>query len=685
MNIPGFESFQLESTERLVYCNQALLRRSNFLVGITRVRNESLILQDTLDYIGGFVDAIVAYDDASTDSTRDVLRHHPKVALMIENNTWRGGEEARLRAETRHRGLLLEVVRNKLHCEWIYCFDADERIVEDPRDLLRQVTPDECNGVRVQLFDAYMTPDDCAPYKSGRQLLNFRRSFGLERREILMLWRNASHISFQGLDAREPTGVAQIITGLHCQHYGKAISIAQWESTCDYYAKNFPWETYGEKWERRKGQAIHTQSDFSNTLCEWGPDLFNRAIDITSTPARSPSFAKRASNTRYVLLLTTNHLVDWTGSETMLLTLIEGLLSFNCEIVVYARYINEDWVKRYLNPRVELVTSLDSIRDLQFDLAHIQHSSCLMDVRAAFPKLPILFSSLGVLPFLEQPALVDAGVSQYLAISEEVVANLIRQDVPTTKISIVRNLVNERIFRSVQPIRPHLERVLVLSHRMDRTRQVLLRIAAREIGASIRFVGSSSDTLTQDQLATAINDADLVVSLGRGVVEAMFCGRVPLVFDVHGGDGLVTPENLEELKTCNFSGRYHRTEYTLTDIIAEFKKYRQSYGAQLQEMAKSEFALDKHIPRLLEIYSKTIDLAMRLSDKKLQAVMFCSTLALLDLQQSRLHQRAAAGHRNEIQRIRSTASWHITKPLRLLAIIAKFIRNNFLRRPRPNH
>ena len=37
------------------------------MVGITRLRNESLILRDSLDYLGKHVDAIVAYDDSSTD------------------------------------------------------------------------------------------------------------------------------------------------------------------------------------------------------------------------------------------------------------------------------------------------------------------------------------------------------------------------------------------------------------------------------------------------------------------------------------------------------------------------------------------------------------------------------------------------------------------------------------------
>jgi hypothetical protein len=47
--------------------------QKHFLVGITRDRNEALILRDTLQYVGQHVDAIVAYDDASTDRTPEIL------------------------------------------------------------------------------------------------------------------------------------------------------------------------------------------------------------------------------------------------------------------------------------------------------------------------------------------------------------------------------------------------------------------------------------------------------------------------------------------------------------------------------------------------------------------------------------------------------------------------------------
>lgn len=288
MNILGFGNFfsrtfertPLRRSERIRVCNKSLLKGKHLLIGITRVRNESLILRDTLDYVSAHVDAIVAYDDASTDDTLNILQSHPKVALVIENSSWDLDASARLRAETRHRSLLLQVARSKLNFEWTLCFDADERVMGDLRAFVESASASKCNGVRVRLFDAYMTPDDQAPFVRGQTLLGFRRFFGPERRDILMLWRNLPHVRYEGLDAREPTGVDQVVTDFYCQHYGKAISLEQWEETCDYYVNHFPFETYGRKWLARKANAIHIQSDFSRPLFEWNNELFDNAVRI---------------------------------------------------------------------------------------------------------------------------------------------------------------------------------------------------------------------------------------------------------------------------------------------------------------------------------------------------------------------------------------------------------------------
>jgi glycosyltransferase involved in cell wall biosynthesis len=276
----GTSSWQLRDGEQVIVCNKSLLGHRHFLVGITRIRNEALILPDTLDYLGKHVDAIIAYDDASTDRTLEILRRHPKVAMIVANRSWEADIEARRIAEGRHRGLLLQMAREHLPFDWMLCFDPDERITGDLRGYLQRTHSGDCDSVRVQLFDAYMTPDDHAPYQADRELLDFRRLYGPERRDILMLWRNRPQVVFGKNHGREPGGLERVATALYCQHYGKSLSTEHWEETCDYYIKHFPFDTYGRKWLERKGRAIHTQSDFMRPLYEWGDALFANAVKI---------------------------------------------------------------------------------------------------------------------------------------------------------------------------------------------------------------------------------------------------------------------------------------------------------------------------------------------------------------------------------------------------------------------
>ena len=179
--------WQLREQEQVIRGNEALFGRQHLLVAMTRMRNEALILPDTLDYLSGFADAIIAYDDASTDRTVEILRAHPKVALIVANREWEQDVDARKRAEARHRGLLLDMARAELPHEWMFCFDPDERVVGDVRELVQSPRSEACNAVRVRLFDAYMTSEDQEPYTPEQELMHFRRYFGPEQRDILML------------------------------------------------------------------------------------------------------------------------------------------------------------------------------------------------------------------------------------------------------------------------------------------------------------------------------------------------------------------------------------------------------------------------------------------------------------------------------------------------------------------
>ncbi len=222
-------------------------------MGLTRVRNEALIIKDTLDHFAAFCDAgIVVFDDCSTDDTAEIMVKHPAVVKYIGNPKW---QTDRTTEEWRHRQIVLDAGR-EFKPDWFLYFDADERIEWDGK------VPDDCDSVAMRLFDAYITEEDKDVVGTER------RWFGPEYRDIVMLYRNAERMSYYVGDQRIVAGLERTAYRGFVRHYGKALSVEHWEETCDYYIAYFP-ESYKRKWRKRKGHAVHDASDFGRALMLW--------------------------------------------------------------------------------------------------------------------------------------------------------------------------------------------------------------------------------------------------------------------------------------------------------------------------------------------------------------------------------------------------------------------------------
>src|SRR5690606_35971545 len=79
-------------------------------------------------------------------------------------------------------------------------------------------------------------------------------------------------------------------------------------------------------------------------------------------------------------------------------------------------------------------------------------------------------------------------------------------------------------------------------------------------------------------IENAINEADLVVGLGRSAYEAMACGRPVVIFDHRPysncyADGYLKNDIIEESLKMNCSGRRFKLELTSKELESEIFNY----------------------------------------------------------------------------------------------------------------
>jgi hypothetical protein len=232
------------------------------ICGLTRIRNESLIIKEHLDAMAEYcTGGIYVFDDASEDNTIELCKNHPAVKSVIGVKEWDNTTELAL-VEMRQRQSLLEEAR-KDNPDWFVYLDADERLFYNFADL-----SDKYDIIVSSLFDFYITEEDKDREYSGN-LPSMRRFCGPEYREIVAIFKNTPLVKFTRKCSRNPeiSIYNKVLFSGFIRHYGKAISVKDWERRCDFYINRAP--EYKEIWEKRKGKAVHELSDFSRPLRTW--------------------------------------------------------------------------------------------------------------------------------------------------------------------------------------------------------------------------------------------------------------------------------------------------------------------------------------------------------------------------------------------------------------------------------
>lgn len=305
------------------------------------------------------------------------------------------------------------------------------------------------------------------------------------------------------------------------------------------------------------------------------------------------------------ILITNHHLQGYSGTEVSTFVLAKYLIKFKQDVTVYAKFVTPEFIQQFLNLGIRVITDIKLISTEKFDLGHIQHNICALEVRQAFPKLPLIMWIHGYVPYLESPPFMDLNISKFLVINKNIYNHVLKAGISADKIEIFRNLVDSEAFFETCPINLIPKTALVISNKITPAKEQILRKVLSALKIQVKFIGRRFEIIPNTQLNTYINQADIVFTLGLGAMEAMFSGRIPIIFDDNGGpydDGMVTPDNFGQLMEVNFNGKARQQIFTEQILISEIQKYDARTTKILKQTAYNYYAAGDQAKKILNIY-----------------------------------------------------------------------------------
>ncbi|MBL7559631.1 UDP-glycosyltransferase [Olleya sp. YSTF-M6] len=291
------------------------------------------------------------------------------------------------------------------------------------------------------------------------------------------------------------------------------------------------------------------------------------------------------------ILVATNHLEAIGGTETFTFTLIEALLKkgFNVEYFTFK--------KGETSKRIENNLGVNFMDKANYDLILANHNTC---VNYLSRRGLLIQTCHGIFPKLEQPNRYADG---HVGISDEVVSFLKNKGFVA---KLIFNGINCQRFDAKKTINKKLTNVLSLSQ--SSLANAKIEAACQNLNLNFRKFNKYINPIWN--IENDINEADLIVGLGRSAYDAMACGRTVLVYDEREyaksfADGYLKPEMVDLCVKNNCSGRFFKKQFEIEDLVLEFKKYNATDGQKLREIVLNKFNIDNQVDEYLN-YANSI-------------------------------------------------------------------------------
>lgn len=240
------------------------------------------------------------------------------------------------------------------------------------------------------------------------------------------------------------------------------------------------------------------------------------------------------------------------------------------------------------------------------DVLLVHHSSVAKWAVDAWPEVPRVFYHHGG-PITPDHCPRGLQWSAICSINHQCTEQMRRERI-TDPITLLRDAVDCRIFTMQTPPRETTTpRVLFVSNYKRWRNYQRLEQACASLQYPLEAVGSPYGKVTDPhEMAARMNAADLVVSWGRGILEAAACGRPVISYDQELGDGYLTLPRFLDSRERNFSGYECRSAMRVPELTDALSSYRPEHGRALQALVQHEHNIDHAAAALLTLLRSVI-------------------------------------------------------------------------------